>query len=87
VVTLRAAGGDELLADRNRKWKIGKPASMQMAKLSSSDTELETTETMRRGNDTVPRGDFARDLRRKRICHATTSLKHQLTAYTIRFAF
>src|SRR4030095_781131 len=27
VVTLRAAGGDELLADRNRKWKIGKPAS------------------------------------------------------------
>jgi len=87
VVTLGAACSNELIADCNREWKIGKPASMQMAELSSSETELETTETMRGGNDTVPRGYFARDLRRKRICHVATSSNYQLTAYTIRFAF
>jgi hypothetical protein len=63
VVTLRAPCGDELIADRNRKWKIGKAASMQMAKLSSSHTEFETAEPMRSGNDIVPRSYFVGDSR------------------------
>src|SRR6185503_11305506 len=69
VVMLRASRGHELLPDRDWKWKIGEAASMQMAELSSSYTELDTAETMRSGDHAVPRSHFAADLRRKRICH------------------
>jgi len=55
----------ELVADRNRKWKIGKPASMQVAELSSSHAEFESAETMRSGNDAVPRTQFAGNPGRK----------------------
>ena len=63
VVTLRTPCGYQLIADRNRKWKIGKPASMQMAELSSSHAEFEAAEPMRSGNDIVPRRQFAGDSR------------------------
>jgi len=63
VVTLRTPCGYELFADRDRKWKIGKPASMQMAELSSSDAEFEAAEPMGSGNDIVPRRHFAGDSR------------------------
>lgn len=63
VVTLRAPSGYELIADRNRKRKIGKPASMQMAELSSSHAEFEATEPMGSGDDIVPRCHFAGDSR------------------------
>lgn len=65
VVTLRAARGDELFPNRNGKWQIGEPASMQMPELPSSHTKFKTAEPMRSGNHTVPRTDFAGDPGRK----------------------
>jgi len=61
MVTLRAPCRDELITDRNRKRNIGKPASMQMAELSSSHAEFEAAEPVRSGNDILPRSQFAGD--------------------------
>ena len=65
VVALRAPRRHELIPDRNRKRKIGEPASMQMPELSSPHAEFETAKTMRSGNHTVPRAHFPGDPGRK----------------------
>jgi len=76
---LCAACGHELISNRDWKGKIGEAASMQVAELSSSHAELETAETVRRGNYTVPRNHLAGDCRRKRICHVCAPRHHTVS--------
>ena len=42
---------------------------MQVTQLTTPDAELQSPETMRRGNNPRPRSDLALDFCRKQICH------------------
>ncbi|HEY1913834.1 MAG TPA: hypothetical protein VGG73_23110 [Vicinamibacterales bacterium] len=61
-MSLRSAGRDQLVADADRKRKIGESITVEVAKFTVADAKLDAAEAMRFDDDAWPAGDFALNL-------------------------